>query len=368
MGKIDGKLTPLDVLYLQRAYELAARGVGSTAPNPPVGAVVVRDGRVVGEGYHHRAGEAHAEPNALAQAGVKSRGATMYVSLEPCRHFGRTPPCTHALIEAGIGRVVAGTLDPSGNGGAAELRERGLAVEIAGDAIANDLVEIFARASGAERPYVALKMAMSLDGRVAQQHGSSQRIGSDEEQQYVRALRTVYDAILVGAGTVRIDDPRLTVRPPHDRTRPYLRVVAGGLENLAADRRVFVAQTGYARTMVLVPAGLCDRYESLHAVAEILEIGPPQSQRLDLPEALRALRARGIFSLLCEGGPRLAAGLLSAGLVDRVYWAIAPRFCGGEDAVPVLSGANLEGVKLHFDRAERAGPDVILSGVPCSAE
>lgn len=364
VGEIDGKLRPLDALFLQRAYELAARAAGSTAPNPPVGAVVVRDGHIVGEGYHHRAGGPHAETTALARAGAKARGATVYVSLEPCRHVGRTPPCTRALIEAGIARVVAGARDPTGRGGAAELRERGLSVEIVGDTAANDLIEIFARSEMAARPYVALKMAMSLDGRVAQRFGTSQRIGSTEEERYVRNLRTVYDAILVGAGTVRIDDPRLTVRPPHDRARPYVRVIAAGCASIEADRRVLVEEAGYERTILLIPAGSRERFEPLRAVAEVVEVGAGTGKTLELSEGLRALRERGIFSLLCEGGPRLGAALLGAGLVDRIYWAIAPRFLSGEDAVPVLSGANLEGVKLRFDRVERAGPDIILSGVP----
>ncbi|MFY9884605.1 MAG: bifunctional diaminohydroxyphosphoribosylaminopyrimidine deaminase/5-amino-6-(5-phosphoribosylamino)uracil reductase RibD, partial [Candidatus Cybelea sp.] len=196
------KLTPLDELFLQRAYELAARGVGSTAPNPPVGAVVVRDEQLVGEGYHRRAGDAHAESIAIAQAGTRARGATLYISLEPCRHFGRTPPCTRTLIEAGVARVVAGTLDPTEHGGAAQLREHGIDVVVAGDAAARDLIEIFAGSILRDRPYVALKMAMSLDGVVASRSGVCERIGSAAQERYVRELRTVFDAVMVGAGTV----------------------------------------------------------------------------------------------------------------------------------------------------------------------
>ena len=219
MENLQRQLTPVDELFLQRAYELAARGIGSTAPNPPVGAVVVRDGRIIGEGYHHRAGNAHAEVNALHNAGARASGATLYVSLEPCRHVGRTPPCTHAVLEAGIARVVAGTFDPTAHGGAAELRDRGVDVAVADDPAAQRLIESFAQISS-ERPYVAVKMAMSLDGLVARRAGARERIGSPEEEGYVRELRTAYDAVMVGAGTVRIDDPRLTVRPPHDRERP----------------------------------------------------------------------------------------------------------------------------------------------------
>lgn len=359
------KLTPLDELYLQRAYELAARGIGNTAPNPPAGAVVVRDGRLVGEGYHHRAGEAHAETNALRQAGSDARGATLYVSLEPCRHVGRTPPCTQAVIEAGVARVVAGTLDPTEHGGgAAQLRALGIAVAVAEDPSARDLIEIFARASANERPYLALKMAMSLDGAIATEPGVQERLTSEGGRKYVRALRMTYDAVMVGAGTLRIDDPRLTVRPPHDRLRPYRRVIVCESGTVPANSRVFRAEEGYAKTVVLAPAGLRGRLGALDDVADVILVGAPDAFRLDLPQAMKALRARDIASVLCEGGPKLAAALIATGQVDRFYWALAPVLLRNDRAVPVLSGTDLAAldVPVQFDRVERAGDDVILSG------
>jgi diaminohydroxyphosphoribosylaminopyrimidine deaminase/5-amino-6-(5-phosphoribosylamino)uracil reductase len=358
----DRKLTPLDELYLQRSYELAARGIGNTAPNPPVGAVVVRDGHPVGEGYHYRAGDAHAERNALAQAGANARGATLYVSLEPCRHVGRTPPCTQAVVDAGVVRVVAGAFDPSGHGGAAELRERGIQVTVAGDPFARDLIESFGRAVGSARPFVALKMAMSLDGAVASRPGVRERIGSAEEEGYVRDLRAASDAVMVGAGTIRVDDPQLTVRPPHDRVRPYVRVVAGARNPLDAASRVFASAAGYERTIVLVPATVSERFDGLRSVADVVAIDGPNDTELDLRAAMRALRERDIFSVLCEGGPRLAASMLAAGEVDRIYWAIAPRLLGGTNPVPVLAGATIAGIAVRFDRIERLGPDVMISG------
>lgn len=359
----ERELTPLDELFLQRTYELARREIGNTSPNPPTGALVVRDGRVLGEGSHHRAGEAHAEIKALAQAG-DAAGATMYVSLEPCRHVGRTPPCTQALLEAGIARLVVGARDPTAHGGGAEtLRERGVEVLVADDPVARDLADVFAPAVLAQRPYVALKMAVSLDGMVAARAGTPERIGSAEEERYVRELRATYDAVMVGAGTVRVDDPRLTVRPHHDRVLPYARIVAAQSERLPPQSRVFVAEEGYARTIVLVPAARAAAFESLRAVADVVEVGPADALRLDLREALKALYLRGIFSVLCEGGPRLAASLLGKGLVDRVYWAIAPRFLASSSSVPVLSGSDLA-ASLRIDRIERLGPDVLLSGKP----
>ena len=264
MENAHRQLKPLDELYLQRSYELAARGIGNTSPNPPVGAVLVRDGQIVGEGYHHRAGSAHAETNALAQAGSNGRGATVYVSLEPCRHVGATPPCTQALVEAGVARVVAGTLDPTEHGGgASELRARGIEVSVAEDPAARDLIETFARATTGERPYAALKMAMSLDGAIASRSGVRERLGSEAEERYVRELRTAFDAVMVGAGTVRVDDPQLTVRPPHDRVRPYTRVVACGSGGISPRSRMFAAEPEYTQTIVLAPAGLRATFEEL---------------------------------------------------------------------------------------------------------
>ncbi|MGB6599703.1 MAG: RibD family protein, partial [Candidatus Cybelea sp.] len=250
----------------------------------------------------------------------------------------------------------------------AQLREHGIEVVVAGDAAARDLIESFARSILRERPYVALKMAMSLDGVVASRSGVRERIGSAEEERYVRELRTAFDAVMVGAGTVRVDDPALSVRPPHDRMRPYLRVIACEREPLSTESRLFRSvPNGYAKTIVLVPAGVRDRFATLRDVAEVLDIGAPDAASLDLAEAMKALRAHGVASLLCEGGPRLGASLLAAGVVDRVYWAVAPRFRNAGDGVPVLSGADLRGVRVRFDRVENVGPDVVLSGTVCSA-
>lgn len=361
MGSSNGTLTPLDRLFLERTYELAARAVGSTLPNPPVGAVVVRDGRVVGEGYHYRAGEAHAELQALRGAGDDARGATLYLSLEPCGHVGRTPPCTDAVIASGIARVVAGTRDPAGHGGANQLREHGIDVVLRNEPAARDLIEPFTRSVQRTQPYVALKMAASLDGFVASRPGVRERLGSPAEEQFVRELRTAYDGVMVGAGTVRVDDPLLTVRPPHDRGRPYVRIVVCDRDAIASDSRVFEPIGGYARTIVLVPQARLSRFESLRKNGDVVGIDSRPDGRLDLRAGMRALREREIMSVLCEGGPQLGASLLAAGLVDRVYWAIAPRLLGSPHAVAALSGADLTGIALQFDRVERVGDDVIVS-------
>lgn len=360
-------MNAVDRVYLRRTYELAERGRGNTAPNPCVGAVVVRGTTTLGEGYHRKRGEPHAEVEALraaATAGADVRGATMYVSLEPCDHAGSTPACSRALLEAGLARVVAGANDPNpaAAGGAARLREAGLEVEIADDPAARAIVEEFTTAIGRARPFVTLKMAASLDGFVAPQHGSTWLTG-EAARDFVRDLRVAHDAILVGSGTVRIDDPQLTVRPPRARLRPYVRIVACEEAPVANESRVFVPVEGYAATIVLAPAGVRERFTALESVADVLYIGGSESVALDLTAAVEALKARGVFSILCEGGPTLAAELLSRDLVDRLHWLIAPLLLANERAVPALIHAAAASVAraLRFDRVERLGDDLLIS-------
>lgn len=357
-------LTELDEVFLARACELAARAIGNTAPNPPVGAVVVRDGVIVGEGYHHRAGEPHAEVNALGQAGERARDGTLYVSLEPCAHVGRTPPCTAAIIAAGIVRVVAGASDPTGHGDVQQLRRAEIRFVLAGDPHARALVESFGESYALNRPYVGVKMAVSLDGAIASRSGVREQLTGAAMQRRVRRLRIAYDAVMVGAATVRIDDPLLTVRPAHDRLRPYNRVVVCGRKTLPVVSRVFGVEQGYAKTILLVPAACAAAWETLNGKAQIIAVGSPDSEQADLGQGLRALRDRGIYSVLCEGGPTLATSLIAYGFADRFYWAIAPRVFGEESAVPVLArtlaGKNVPA--LEFRNVEQIGPDVLLEG------
>ena len=361
------RLTPLDRLYLERTYELAARGIGNTAPNPPVGAVVVSNGRIAGEGYHHRAGAAHAEINALAEAGSAAGDATLYLSLEPCVTAGLVPACAPVVVESGIARVVCGSADPNPRNhkrGIAYLRERGVDVVVADDARARTLLEVFAGSITASRPYVALKMAMSLDGAIASRPGVREWLTSETTRAYVRDLRIAYDAVMVGAGTVRVDDPQLTVRPAHHRLRPFVRIVACETETIPASSRILAPVEEYAQTIVLAPAGLRGELENLRGIADVRFAGDSSSKRLDLAAAMETLRAAGIRSVLCEGGPTLAGRLIAAGLVDRFYWAIAPVLRTGERSVPVLAGVDFAVVtpKLRYDRTERVGDDVVISG------
>lgn len=364
-------MNALDRLFLQRATELARRGTGNTSPNPAVGAVVVRDGRIIGEGYHRRAGEPHAEVNALQRAGDVS-GATMYVSLEPCNHFGRTPPCSHAVANAGIARVVIGVADPNpktSGAGIEYLRARGIDVEIADDPEARAIIEPFARAIRGERPYVTLKMAMSLDGFVTSVRGVQQWLTGPQAREFVRELRIAHDAVGVGAGTIRVDNSRLTVRPPHHRLVPYRRIVFCETDPVPPQSLVFSPHAGYAQTIVAAPAGARERFASLEPVAEMLYAGDAQSRDLDIAGAMAELRARGITSVLCEGGPTFAGKLFQLGLVDRFYALVAPQLLRSPDAVPVLTGLTWPQVRgLRFDGVERLGADLLVTAIAATTE
>jgi diaminohydroxyphosphoribosylaminopyrimidine deaminase/5-amino-6-(5-phosphoribosylamino)uracil reductase len=242
------------------------------------------------------------------------------------------------------------------------LRRSGIDVEIAADARARAIVEPFARAVRARRPFVTLKMAMSLDGYVASQPGRQEWLTGEQAREFVRELRIAHDAVAVGAGTVRVDDPQLTVRPAHHRLREYVRIVACETESVPASSRIFHAREGYAKTIVLAPDGVRAAFEDLDAVADVVYIGNSGEKQLDIAAAMHALYERGIHSMLCEGGPTMAGHLLNLGLADRFVWLVAPRFLRNPAAVPVITAGSLERRGLQFDRVERLGPDLLVWG------
>lgn len=330
--------------------------------------MIASGAKTLGEGYHHVRGEAHAEVEALRDARERAayvRGATLYVTLEPCNHSGLTPPCTQAVREAGIKRVVVGAMDPNprvAGGGVADLRASGVVVDVADDAWARELIEDFSYAIRRTRPYVRLKMAASLDGYIAPRPGERHWLTGREAREYVRELRATHDAVMVGAGTVRVDDPKLSVRPWRSRRRPYVRVVACEETPPPVERAVFAPLEGYAPTIALAPPGRRAEFAALEEVADVAYAGAPDALTLDLAAALDELRARGIASVLCEGGPTLAARLIERGLVDRIDWLLAPALLRGPDSVPSLAGGTGE-QSLRFDRVERLGTDVLLSAL-----
>ena len=342
---------------MRRALALAERGRGTTQPNPVVGAVIVRGGRIAAEGYHHKAGEAHAEVNALAQLRGSPRGTTLYVTLEPCDHTGRTGPCTEVIVGARPARVVVGCRDPNpivDGRGLARLRRAGIRVDVGClEEEAKAAIRAYSVWVRERRPLVTLKAAATLDGFIAQKPKASRRaagatsrprkrapiwITGPEARAAAHELRAAHDAILVGAGTVRADDPRLTVREAKRRpVRQPLRVVLAGRRPLPARAHVFD-----------------------HA-AETLTIDDPRG-RVAPARALKLLAARGVQSVLVEGGAAIAGAFIAAGLVDRVALFVAPKLLGG--GVGVSAGGDravARALPLGPIAVQRVGPDLLLT-------
>jgi len=353
-----------DDRYMARALALAARGRGRTSPNPMVGAVVVdADGRVVGEGYHERAGAAHAEIRALAEAGGRARGATLYCTLEPCAHTGRTGPCAAAVVEAGIARVVVATQDPNplvAGRGLAHLRARG--IEVVEGVRARDAARLnvaFFTAMTRGRPWVVLKAATSLDARVSARPGERTRLTSDEADALVHALRADVDAIVVGSETVLVDDPRLTARGA-PRARPLLRVVLDGRLRTPPRARLFSTLDHGPVVVVSTAEAVAARRDHaarLSAAGAEIVTAPHR----DIAAALAVLHAREIRAVVVEGGPAVHRAALEAGVVDRVQVFVTPAWLG-RHGVPwdVPGWFSLAG--LHQTRVVPCGPDVLLEG------
>ncbi|MCF3183343.1 bifunctional diaminohydroxyphosphoribosylaminopyrimidine deaminase/5-amino-6-(5-phosphoribosylamino)uracil reductase RibD [Streptomyces polychromogenes] len=350
---------------MRRAIELASRGLGSTSPNPVVGCVITDPtGAVVGEGWHQRAGGPHAEVHALRAAGEAARGATAYVTLEPCNHTGRTGPCAQALIDAGIARVVYAVSDPNpqASGGGATLRAAGVATEaglLADEAEQGNAAWLTSVRLG--RPHVTWKYAATLDGRSAAEDGSSRWITSAESRADVHRLRAEADAVLVGGGTLRADDPHLAVRGIEGATQP-LRVALDTRAGLLPTARIL---DDAGPTLIVTGEDADTRHLP---GAEILRL-PVRDGRLPVAALLTELYARGVRSVLLEGGPALAGAFLEAGAVDRVIGYIAPALLGAGPAA--LAGAGItniaHAVRLEITEAVRSGTDLRITAVPANA-
>lgn len=372
----------LDERYLRRALQLAERGRGHTHPNPLVGAVLVRDGRIVGEGYHPRAGEPHAEVFALRQAGEEAQRATLYVSLEPCDHHGRTPPCSLALLEAGVGRVVAAARDPNpkAQGGLERLHAAGVEVE-AGllEAEARAQNEVFFHALRQRRPFVLWKAALSLDGQVATRSGHAAWVSNALSRRVAQGYRQWLAAVLVGVGTVLADDPHLTVREPDFRAFPHLleppplrdplKVVLDTEARTPPEARLFAPgpRGEPARVAVLVGAGApAARIRVLERRgATVVEL-PKEGGRVSLEAALAWLWEQGVDGVLLEGGPTLAGALLRKGWVDKVALFLAPKLVGeGRGALLGFAAGRMdEALGLETRRLELLEGDIWLEAYP----
>ena len=354
---------------MARALELAWSAVGQTSPNPPVGAVLVRDRHIVGEGSTQPAGQEHAEVVALRQAGSLARGATLYVSLEPCSHFGRTPPCTDAIIAAGVVEAHASVLDANprvGGSGIEKLRQAGVKVEVGeGQREAEELAAPHTKLVTTGRPLVTVKFAMSLDGKIATRTGDSKWITSEESRKYVHQLRAGSDAIMVGIGTVVADDPQLTVRRADGSPLPHqpLRVVVDSDGRILPDATLLKQPGSTLVAMAGETRGVRTLLED--AGAEVVAV-PGSDRRVNLEELLDELGRRGISSLFVEGGGTLLGSLFDAGLVDRVVGFVAPVLIGGEAALSPVGGQGAErmadALRLNDVHIETFGDDVTVTG------
>ncbi len=359
---------PAAELFMRIALEEAARGVGRTSPNPAVGAILVRGGRILARGFHHQAGAAHAEVMALREAKERAAGADLYTTLEPCDHFGRTPPCSHAILEAGVRRVFFASSDPNPlvNGkGVARLESAG--VEVHGGVLkaeADALNRPFFKFIRTGLPFVTLKAAITLDGKLATATGDSRWVTGEEARKRVHQLRDRVDAVLVGANTVRRDDPQLTTRLPGGRDA--VRVVVDSGLSLPASRKVFV-QSSPARTIVATlksaPAARRARLEKQGVEVWTL---PGASGRVALPALLRRMGKAGLLHVLVEGGAQVHGAFMKAGLADELALFIAPKVIGG-DGLSWLAplGVRQMGKALALGAltTEKVGEDVLLTAV-----
>ncbi len=369
----------LDISFMQRALNLADLAQGKTSPNPTVGAVIARGDTVIGEGYHKRAGEDHAEVAAIKSAKEDVRGATIFVTLEPCCHTGRTGPCSGALIDVGIARVVVASLDPSSkvNGkGLEELREAGIEVEVLEGLLAErarSQNEAFRKHAVTGLPFVIFKSAMSLDGKIATSTGDSKWISGEESRALVHSMRGEVDAIAVGSGTALVDDPMLTCRIPGDYRQP-LRVVFDSKAGLSLDSKLVKTVQETPTLVFVTEAAPPENIKALESTGvEVVQLGTLDGQ-VNVGEALLHLGSRepAILSFLLEGGPTLAASFVESGAIDKVMTFVAPKFIGGKSARTPVEGRGFrlvgEAQPLYRVRHRAVGDDVLITAYTTQEE
>lgn len=361
---------------MRRAIDLARHAEGNTSPNPLVGCVLTQDDKIVGEGWHHAAGAAHAEVNAIVAAGDKARGATLYVTLEPCNHFGRTPPCTHAIQEAGIKTVVYAVADPnpSATGGAIALREAG--IEVIGDVLdaeARYMNRFYLHYQQHKNPYVVAKYAASLDGRIATHSGHSQWITGDAARLKGHQLRQAVDAIIVGAQTVIDDDPQLTVRLSRDNEQIKAtvqhprRIVLDSHGRIPLTKKIFSSSLP-GSTEVMTTNAMPDTHkDALEELGvKVTRLAPNEQKQIDLQMLLTTLGQQQIQSIMVEGGQTLLGSFLDQALINEVWAFLAPTLIGGLKAPGAIGGIGTDKLehapRLHNVRTDNIGADLLIRG------
>ncbi|MCG8529606.1 MAG: bifunctional diaminohydroxyphosphoribosylaminopyrimidine deaminase/5-amino-6-(5-phosphoribosylamino)uracil reductase RibD [Desulfovibrionales bacterium] len=358
--------------FMRRAIELAEQGRGSAAPNPTVGAVLVSDGHIVAEGYHTACGQPHAEIECLRaaqQAGVNPADCTMYVTLEPCNHYGKTPPCSKAILEAGISHVVIGLMDPNpkAKGGAEFLQEHGVVVEkgVLEDEC-RELVKDFLHWIATPYPYTLLKLASTLDGKIATRTGHSQWISGEASRTHVHALRKKVDAVIVGGETFRADNPQLTCRLEGVVKQPLAVIVTSHLPESPAAFRLLTERPEQVIFWTNEKTALSEAASTLQALGCTVKSLPDADEKLDLRAGLAWLRQeKNCHYTLCEGGGNLALSLLESNLVNEFELHMAPKIVGDENAPDIFSGRSIatmhEALQLQIVNTERSGEDVIIT-------
>ncbi len=346
--------------YMRMALSLARKGKGFTSPNPCVGAVVVKNGQILGKGWHRAAGMAHAEVEAIDNARDNTRdttitrGATIYVTLEPCNHFGKTPPCTHKIISSGITRVVIGCNDPNPSvdgGGIKYLKENNIQVETGVlEKEAQTLIEDFIwYAKNRKTPFVILKCAATLDGQIATSTGDSKWITNEKSRALVHELRHEVDAILIGSGTLHADNPSLTSRVENTRTKDPIRIILDSKLSIDETAMVICQESNAGTIIVTGPGAPVDKKERLEKKGvQVMEV-PIKNQRLDLGQLMIKLGKMSILSLLIEGGGKVSASALKERIVNKVLFFLAPKLMGGSDGTPVFNGKGPEKIKDAFE-------------------
>ncbi len=359
--------------YMKQALSLAKLALGQVSPNPAVGAIVVKDGEVIGQGYTQPPGSWHAEVMALKQAEEKARGGVMYVTLEPCSHYGRTPPCTKAIIESGISEVHMAMLDPNplvSGQGEDELERENIKTYLGEhEEEAKEINEAYIKFIKTGMPFVTAKFAASLDGKIATRSGDSEWISGSESRKYVHYLRYTTDAIMTGANTVIADNPRLTCRyggVGGEVKKHPLRVIVDGKGRTPPSAQIFT-ESGNVLVTLSESVETGKKKALMKAGAELLEL-PEDNGTIDLEKLLRTLGERNIISVLVEGGGVLLGSLFDRKLVDKVVAFIAPVIIGGEEAKTAVAGKGIEkmidAIKLEQVSVEKSGDDLMVSGYP----
>ncbi len=361
-------ITKQDEIYMKKALSLAKKGRGRTSPNPPVGAVIVKEGKIVGKGYHKKAGGPHAEIFAIEDAKELCKGATIYVTLEPCNHFGKTPPCSKAILDVGIKRVVIGTIDsnPVAKGGAHFLKKHGLDVEVGClQQECRYLIAPFIKHVKTGLPWIRSKVAMSLDGRIATRTGDSKWITCERSRQYGHKIRDIVNAILIGKNTLLKDNPSLTTRLPNKKGKDPIRIILASDLNVPLNSKV-ITQKSDAPTIFIGVKEKASRetQKKLENTGAKVYLVNGKNGKVDIKSMLKLLGELNIQDLLVEGGAMVHGSFWDEGVIDEAFFFIAPIIIGGEKAPSAIVGEGIEFIKeahkLTIKELKRIKPDILI--------